>query len=303
MGHVVQLGYVGIVTRDVAAWRRFAGEVVGLEVMPDGDDANTYLRMDEYHHRLVVHPGPADDVAYLGWQLPDAGRLAQAVRRVESLGTEIVRAPPEVVQARRVIDLYAFDDPVSGLRMELYYGPDVLFVPPFRSPQPVSGFLAGERGVGHVALHVADVHGAARFYEESLGLRVSDWVREKETGFEAVFFHCNRRHHSLALVAEDSARRQVHHVLLEMLDLDDVGMAYDRCRAQGLVAAGFGRHLNDRMFSFYARVPGGWYVELGWGAQEIDPQTWQVRQFCPATSDGEWGHDGFAEMGKHDDSR
>jgi len=299
MGDVVQLGYVGIESRDIAAWRCFAAEVVGLEVMPGSDAEHTYLRMDEHHHRLVVHPGAGDDVAYIGWQLPDAQRLAQAVRRIEGLGTRVVRPPPEVAAARRVIDIVAFDDPFSGLRTELYYGPDVVFVPPFRAPQPVSGFKAGALGVGHVALHIADLHRAADFYRDALGLRVSDWVREKATGFEAVFLHCNRRHHSLALIAEESPPRRVHHLMLEMLSIDDVGMAYDRCRARNLVMAGFGRHLNDQMFSFYARVPGGWYCELGWGAQEIDPNTWQVRQFCPATSDGEWGHDGFADLGKH----
>jgi hypothetical protein len=38
MAKVHQLGYVGIGTRDVEAWRPYAQHVLGHEIAPDSDD-------------------------------------------------------------------------------------------------------------------------------------------------------------------------------------------------------------------------------------------------------------------------
>jgi hypothetical protein len=50
-----------------------------------------------------------------------------------------------------------------------------------------------------------------------------------------------------------------------------------------------GRHSNDHMTSFYATTPSGFFVEYGWGAQVIEPDTWEAHE----TSDGPsyWGHE------------
>ena len=59
-----------------------------------------------------------------------------------------------------------------------------------------------------------------------------------------------------------------------------------------------GRHNNDRMFSFYAKNPSGWYFELGWGARQIDPETFAVEHYSMGGGSGmgEWGHQGLAEL-------
>jgi len=55
------------------------------------------------------------------------------------------------------------------------------------------------------------------------------------------------------------------------------------------VAYTLGRHTNDWMTSFYAHSPSGFFVEYGWGARVIDPDTWQPHE----TFDGPsfWGHE------------
>ena len=82
--------------------------------------------------------------------------------------------------------------------------------------------------------------------------------------------------------------------MLEMRTIDDVGMTHDLCRERGLVLASLGRHMNDRMFSFFLRAPGDWALELGWGGREIDPASWQTQQYdWLRPGHGEWGHEGI----------
>jgi len=80
----------------------------------------------------------------------------------------------------------------------------------------------------------------------------------------------------------------LHHIMIEVKDLNDVGTTYDLCRKQGLqFAMDLGRHSNDRMLSFYVRTPGGFEIEYGWGGLLIDDSTWQVLRL-PLPSF--WGH-------------
>ncbi|MCP1610982.1 catechol 2,3-dioxygenase-like lactoylglutathione lyase family enzyme [Azospirillum lipoferum] len=91
-----------------------------------------------------------------------------------------------------------------------------------------------------------------RFYQDVLGFRLSDYVLQP---FKASFFHVNARHHSLALA--ESGKTGVHHLMMELLNLDDVGKGYDAALAQpGRVVTTLGRHTNDSMTSFYTRTPG-----------------------------------------------
>ena len=82
----------------------------------------------------------------------------------------------------------------------------------------------------------------------------------------------------------------MHHFMVELLSLDDVGQGYDLAQQdEGRVANTLGRHSTDHMTSFYANSPSGFFVEYGWGARVIDPATWQPHE----TFDGPsyWGHE------------
>ncbi len=62
----------------------------------------------------------------------------------------------------------------------------------------------------------------------------------------------------------------MHHFMLEVGELDDVGRAFDRAQRSNAVARELGRHSNDHMFSFYAKAPGGVEVEYGWGGRRVE---------------------------------
>ncbi|HAI96764.1 MAG TPA: 2,3-dihydroxybiphenyl 1,2-dioxygenase, partial [Methylococcaceae bacterium] len=70
MVKVIELGYLGLNVTDSAAWRKYATECIGLEIVESGYDDRFHLRMDLQHHRITVHQtDDSDDLAYMGWRV------------------------------------------------------------------------------------------------------------------------------------------------------------------------------------------------------------------------------------------
>ena len=135
--------------------------------------------------------------------------------------------------------------------------------------------------MGHVVLYAKDLNTTVNFYRDLLGLRISDFIRN------LAFFHCNPRHHSLALI-EANAPKHLNHFMLQLGSLNDVGSTYDMVQESDItITRGLGRHTNDHMTSFYMKTPSGFDVEWGWGAREVDDVTWQVQRHEKGSI---WGH-------------
>jgi 2,3-dihydroxybiphenyl 1,2-dioxygenase len=177
----------------------------------------------------------------------------------------------------------AFADP-AGTRLEAFHGAETSDTP-FVPGRPISGFRTGTLGMGHVVLHVKSVDDLLWFYQDVLGFGLSDYILKP---FKAYFFHVNPRHHSLAMI--ETGRSGIHHIMMELFNLDDVGQAYDvACAEPGRISTTLGRHTNDFMTSFYARTPNDFMVEYGWGGRSIDPASWQPVEMTYGPS--LWGHD------------
>ena len=192
----------------------------------------------------------------------------------------------EVAAARGVVRLLSTVDP-GGVRVELVFGPAMADAP-FASPLVPSGFVADGHGLGHLVVSTGDDAATGAFYQQLLGFRLSDRIVCQFYGFDVdiTFLHTNARHHSLAFGGKQPKR--LHHFLLEVGSLDDVGAALDRCAAAGVrIAQSLGRHPNDRMVSFYALTPSGFQFEYGTGGRLVDDASWQ-----PTIHDriSEWGH-------------
>ena len=292
MASVTQLGYLGLGVSNVDEWERFAMQVLGLQANGRDDDGSLFLRMDEYHHRFIVHPNGNDDLAYIGWEVTDEQALQAMAEQLKAAGVEVTPGTAAEAEVRRVAGLIRFQDP-SRIASEIFYGPLVSFEKPFQSPRPLSGFKTGEQGLGHFVISVDDLDRSIHFYRDVLGMRISDFVRvEAAPGIKLnlAFFHCNPRHHSLAFWAMPQAPKRLHHFMLQLRSLDDVGSTYYLCQDQQVpITMNLGRHTNDHMVSFYLRTPSGFAVEYGWGAREVDDATWQVQLH---TSGSIWGHQG-----------
>ncbi len=277
---ISSLGYLGLSVSDPAAWRSFACEVLGL--MPGRSEDR--LRIDSKEWRIALHEGSEDDLAYVGFEVASAEALAELEQRLSAAGRPVKRADGELLQARGVSDLVATEDP-SGLSVELFCGLLDRGDVPFRSPAGTSGFVTGAQGLGHFVLAAPEIEPVREFYTEQLGLRLSDRIAMGRVTLE--FYHCNARHHTLAFVPAPLPKR-LHHIMLEVASLDDVGFALDRCRAAGVpLSTTLGKHTNDRMVSFYVRTPSGFDVEYGWGGIAVDDETWKVGFYDRASI---WGH-------------
>ncbi len=286
---VAQLGYLGLSVGKLDAWESFATTVLGLEVWGREPDGSLALRLDENDWRIALHPSGADDVAYVGWEVPDQEALFALTDILKGSGVSVREGSAELTRARRVRGLVEVADP-SGIASEIYFGPLVRPEEPFRSPRAHAGFVTGEQGLGHLVLMVRDFDATFRFYHDLLGFRVSDYVElEPAPNFEITicFMHANSRHHSLAFAAAPLPKR-LNHFMLQTANLDDVGRTLDLCQEHVVpIAQTLGRHTNDRMVSFYAVTPSGFQVEVGWGAREVDDRTWQVQTH---RSGSMWGH-------------
>jgi len=153
------------------------------------------------------------------------------------------------------------------------------------------GFVTKDQGFGHVVFVTGDLDGADRFVREALGFRQSDWLETDLGGIPLTvrFYHCNPRHHSLALgAAPIELPQKLHHVMVETVSQDNVGRAFDRAWNAGLpIANALGRHDNDKMYSFYVVTPAGFQLEFGHGARTIDTPWNDDRRYDRIS---EWGH-------------
>lgn len=290
MASITQLGYLGIGVSDINAWEQFATQTLGLQVSDKEDDGTLLLRLDDYHHRFLIHPTGEDDVAYLGWEVTGTHELRAMEEQLRAAGIEVQHGTREEAAARRVVELITYKDP-SGIPSEIFYGPLMTFNKPFQSPRPLSGFVAAEQGLGHMVITMDDFDQSVDFYRDVLGMRISDYIQLTRPNGEEVqlaFFHCNPRHHTIAFFARPNPPKRLSHFMLQVQSMDDVGSTYDLCQAQATpIVRTLGRHTNDHMVSFYMQSPSGFEVEYGWGARVVDDSTWQVQYH---TAGSIWGH-------------
>jgi 2,3-dihydroxybiphenyl 1,2-dioxygenase len=276
------LGYAGFGSDHLEDWRQFGTHLVGLQAVERGN-AQLSFRMDDRKQRIVIDRAMGEGARFFGWEVADAPALDALGAQLESAGVAVTAEPQTLADARRVRALISFRDP-AGNRLEAFYGAEIDDTP-FKPGRSISGFRTGPLGLGHVVLTVEKIDAVMPFYVEVLGFRLSDYI---EKPFRAYFFHVNPRHHSLALI--ETGKNGMHHLMVELFSLDDVGQSYDvALREENRVSVTLGRHTNDFMTSFYAKTPSSFMVECGWGGRQIDPANWQPVEMTDGPS--LWGHE------------
>jgi 2,3-dihydroxybiphenyl 1,2-dioxygenase len=276
------LGYVGFGSADLDGWRQFGTGLVGLQAVERSASLLAF-RMDDRKQRIVIDRSMPDGGRFFGWEVADAAALDALAARLEAAGIEVTAEPQTLADNRRVRGLISFNDP-AGNRLEAFHGAEIADTP-FSPGRSISGFRTGPLGVGHVVLTVDHIDPMMRFYVDVLGFALSDYI---EKPFRAYFFHVNARHHSLALI--ETGKNGMHHLMVEMFSLDDVGQAYDIASSEPeRVNVTLGRHTNDLMTSFYAKTPSSFMVECGWGGRDIEPRTWKPFEMKAGPS--LWGHE------------
>ncbi len=142
------------------------------------------------------------------------------------------------------------------------------------------------RRLAHLAMYTASVPEALAFYEERLGLRLSD-----RSGDDVAFIHGphGSDHHLIAIARSDGPG--LHHCSWDVATIAEVGLGASQMEAAGYRRGwGLGRHVLGSNYFHYVRDPWGSYAEY---SADMD--------YIPATMD--WpggdhpGEDSFYQWG------
>ena len=268
--------YAGFNASGLEEWQGFAEDVLGVAADP-GPGGTLRLRIDERAFRLAIHEDGGDGaLAYVGWRCVDPVSLDSRAEEFRGRGVDVVALSTADAEMRGVRRGFAVTDP-DGYRMEFIWGSDHrLDVRALggRALSPATLWL------GHVVIGVSDIERSLDFYL-SAGMRLTDLYESR-----IAFLHCDRRHHSLALVGTEDLG--VRHIMLEAGSMADLGILYDRAVVGGWATRGLGQHVNDEAVTFYCRTPSESSMELAWGSRVIDPSTWTPRLLEGPMS--YWGH-------------
>lgn len=287
------LGYVTVRSTDLAQWRHYASQVLGMMVVEDESGERLFLKMDERPYRILVQHSAQDGFGACGWEVAGQAAFDQAVAELHAAGVAVEQGTAEQAALRQVQALALFADP-DGNRHELYWGPRQDFAR-FVSPVGVRGFVSDALGMGHVVLPAPTFERCRDFYEQVMGFGLSDLMKIRFTPDPAEpekrihFMHCNNgRHHSLAIF-ECPVPSGCVHMMVEVDGLDEVGRALDRMHANGVkLSATLGQHTNDQMISFYMKTPSGFDLEYGCDGLVVD---WSRHTPFESTVVSQWGHD------------
>ncbi|MGV7216933.1 VOC family protein [Bradyrhizobium sp. UFLA05-112] len=279
---ICALGYIGIKSQQLDDWSQMATRLLGMQQVDRGGAIRAF-RMDDRKQRLIVDGSSDAGLGVMGWEVATSEDLDRLAARLEDASVKVRRGLRALADERHVGELISFSDP-AGNPLEAFCKPE-LASEPFRPGRPISGFRTGALGMGHAVLNVEDVEALLPFYRDVLGFKVSDFGLKP---YRLYFFHVNGRHHSFAMVG--SGKKAMHHFMVEVGSLDDVGQGYDLAQLEEeRIGYTLGRHTNDHMTSFYVSTPCGFFIEYGWGGRVIDPTSWQPHE----TFDGPslWGHE------------
>jgi 2,3-dihydroxybiphenyl 1,2-dioxygenase len=279
------LGYIGLGSANLDDWSQFATGILGMQAVERGNTSCAF-RMDDRSQRLVIDRDLPEGKRYFGWEMTDQAALDRLAARLDQAGVEVIREPSVLADRRAVRGLISFHDPM-GNRLEAFHGAENA-TEKFQPGRAISGFRTGPLGMGHVVVTVENIETGLRFYRDILGFGLSDYM---ERPFGAAFLHVNGRQHSFAMI--ETGSNGMHHFMVELCSLDDVGQGYDLAQGDGpesrRITATLGRHTNDWMTSFYLRSPAGFQIEYGWGGRTIQPANWIPEKMGEGPS--LWGHE------------
>ena len=286
----VRMGYAVIESSKPDAWRLLLGEALGMQAdaLPD---QSVSARMDDHERRLLVVPGPSEDLKALGMELADEQALSIVRQRLQKRGIEVRESTAEAAQQRGVTHFWHFTGP-KALEIELYCQARLIDTPPRMA---TSGFVTGDKGFGHVAMSTRRPDQMKQFWREIFDIRHTDDVHYTIDGVSLCFefMRFNERHHSIAFVYTpkirlDPIRTRIQHLEVQAATLDDLSAAWERCRALGLsIAMSVGQHANDKAVSFYVATPSGFDIEYGWNPLVVDEASWQPAVWNRIST---WGH-------------
>jgi len=256
---------------DLDASVRFATEILGLELVRR-DPQRAYLRASagQDHHVMYVRGDLREEA--LAFEADTAESLTAVLSSLERDGQRVREGTRAECEERMVAQMYAVVDP-SGNRLELVRGIAAAATCAYTRDAGITSF-------SHVGLRTTNAPRDERFWTQSLGARVSDWIGD------APLLRLDEVHHRIALFP--SQRPGVQHVNFQAAGIDDLMRSYYFLRNRGVrIVFGPGRHPTSGAMFLYFAGPDDIVYEYSTGVRMIalaDEATYEPRHFPFAPS-------------------
>jgi catechol 2,3-dioxygenase len=277
-GDIAHLGHVELFTPKPEESLAFFTSVVGLhETERRGD--SVYLRAwgDYERHTLKLTAHSTSGIGHLGLRVRDDETLQRFVAdfaKRNIAGTW--------VEDRGHGPAYRVATP-DGHAVELYWQTERFAATPeiataFKNqPQRYVPRGIAPRRLDHVNLLARDVAASRRFFQEGLGLRLTEQI-VLDDGLEAgAWLSATNKSYDLAITRDHTgASGRFHHLTFMMDSREDVLRAADVLRdADVAIETGPHKHNIGQTFFLYCFEPGGNRFEIGAGGYLIFDPDWQ----------------------------
>lgn len=286
-----RLGYLALNVSDLDKSRAFYTDILGLTDDGAGGGGRAYLRCSDKHHDILLVRGDMPGVKRAAWQMESDEALEAARAHFADIGLA-----PRPVSEAECHDLgigaaFRISEPTTGVTFEFYA--TMAELPAF---QPAHTRI--ER-LGHIVLSSTDRPATEAFLREQMNFRVSDRVENIVS-----FMRCfpNPLHHSLGVGT--GKRNGLNHINFMVSDIDDIGRAYHRVKANGIkIVYGPGRHPPSDSIFLYFLDPDGMTVEYSFGMEEFPEIGAREPRLMPAKLESldSWAAVPDPEFGQHGD--
>jgi catechol-2,3-dioxygenase len=262
-----QLSHIALGSDDVAAAAGFYKRVVGLTAHGTGTEGQERLGWGLGAPVLELHGG-GSRLHHFGLEVVDSGELERLRSRIADAGiaTDDLAEPGHP-------DGFSIEDPEG--RLVEFHGPID------RPGERVAEVGWRPRRLQHITLATSSLETLLPFYNEVLGMRISDRMGDVFT-----WLRCGTEHHTIAIVASGTPLL-LDHFSFDLNCWEDFKAWCDRLSELGVpVAWGPGRHgPGNNLFLMFDDAD-GYHVELSSEMERYfdDVAEYSQRQWAPETA-------------------
>ncbi|MFC7050135.1 catechol 2,3-dioxygenase [Emcibacter nanhaiensis] len=257
---------------------------IGLNVVSTGDDGRVYLKAyDEFdRHSIILREADEAGLDVMAFKVQDDDVLKELEAKLVKEGMEVSHVPAgEQPGVGRRISFVA----PTGHRFDLYAdmelsdnGPETDNPDLWRTEPHGMKALRFD----HCLLYGGDIDGAQRVFENALGFKTTEVIRQDDGLQIAVFLSCGMKAHDLAIVRNEEDGK-LHHVSFNIEDWNSIRDAADIITKYDIsLDIGPTRHGITRGQTIYFFDPSGNRNEVfagGYSYYPGDPlRVWQMQE-------------------------
>jgi catechol 2,3-dioxygenase-like lactoylglutathione lyase family enzyme len=273
---ITHVRYVGLGVEAFDEERRFLEEVWSLtETSGTEDIAYFSARGSSEPYILRLHRTADRRTELLSFAADDREGVDSLYASLKAKAAKLVTEPVELTGPGGGYGFRLFD--LDGRLLEISTNYEK------REAEVLAPKSAIPQGLSHAVFHAPDIKATVAWYEEFLGLRVSDWLDE----FMCFLRGKGSKHHCLAFLVGPAT---LNHIAFELASMDEMMRGIGRLMKHGRGPYwGPGRHTaGDNTFAYFTSPAGNTYEYTA--EVEYLPDGWQPRTL-PRAADvlDQWG--------------